>query len=176
MFPLWLRIIFAGSGILGLLLLIKSISRIVTLYNNPNRVEFSAKLLSSEFEVRASGDYEIAVKRPSLFGIIPHKVTFHVRDLESGTEIRVMQNLNLFSQRKTLSGERVVPVAEFCAGNLGKYELQNLSSSEFKDNDKLVITPKTGAKGFLLIFAILFSAIFFIGGLVMTLLGIFGKQ
>ena len=86
MFPLWMKIIFVLSGILGLFLLIKSISKIVALYNNPNSVEFSALLPSTIFEIKEIGAYEIAVKRPSLFGMIPTGITFRLVDLKSNIE------------------------------------------------------------------------------------------
>ena len=171
-FPLWLKIIFLLSGILGLFLLIKSISKMVALYNNPNSAEFSALLPSSTFEIKQAGEYEIAVKRPDLFGIIPSNIAFRLVDLKTQNEIPVIQSVNLFSQRKNLSGERIVPISEFKADEMGTYELQNFNPEKFKERDKFLITPKTGAMGFLLIFAILFSAILFIGGTVMGILSV----
>ncbi len=168
--PLWLKIVCAISGILGLFFLVKSISKIIALYNNPNSVEFSAILPFATFEIKQTGVYEIAVKRPALFGVIPSTVTFRLVDLKNKTEIPVYQSLNLFSSRNNLSGERIVPVSEFLVVETGSYQLDNLNPEKFKDRDKILITPKTGAKGFLLIFAILFSAILFIGGTVITIL------
>src|SRR5438552_16280597 len=104
MFPLWLKIIFGCLGILGLFLLIKSISKMVALYNNPNSVEFSAQLPATTIEIKQTGDFEIAVKRRALFGIIPTNATFHLMDLKTQTEIPVNRSLNLFSQRKNMSG------------------------------------------------------------------------
>lgn len=175
MFPLWLKIVFICSGILGLLLLIKSISRMVVLYNNPNSLEFSALLPSTTFEIKEIGMYEIAVKRPYLFGVIPSVLNLHVVELKTRAEIPVVHAVNLFSQRKNLSGERIVPVSEFNAAQIGTYQLQNLSTEKFKEKDKLLITPKTGVTGFLLIFAILISAFLFIGGTVMTVLSFVKK-
>lgn len=170
MFPLWMNIIFACSGIAGLLLLIRSISKIVALYNNPNSVEFSALLPSTTFELKQKGMYEIAVKRPSLFGIIPSNITFRLVELKTKTEIPVYHRVNLFSQRKNMAGERIVPVSEFKVSEIGSYQLENFNPEKFKEKDKFLITPKTGSKGFLLIFAILFSAMLFIGGTVLTVL------
>ncbi len=172
MFPVWLRVIFAVAAIVGLLFLIISIYKIITLYNNPNTVEFSATVPSNIFEIKQSGKYEIAVKTPSLFGIVPYKISVRLIDIDNNIEIPVHNSVNLFSQRKTLSGERIVPVAKCKIDKPGKYELNNLSTNKFKEKDKLQIAPKTGYMGVLLILAILFSAIIFIGGSVMTVLSI----
>ena len=175
MFPLWLKIVFGCSGILGLILLIKSISRMAALYNNPNSVEFSALLAAGTFEIKQTGMYEIAIKRPSFFGIIPTGIDFHLICLKDNADIPVFQSVNLFSQRNNMSGERIVPISGFSANEAGSYKLVNLNPEKFKENDKLLITPKTGSAGFLLIFAILFSAILFIGGSVMTILSFVKK-
>ena len=163
------------GALLGLFLLIKSISRMLALYNNPNSSEFSALLPSTVFEIKQAGTYEIAVKRPSLFGVIPTAVTFRLLDLKSNAELPVMRNVNLFSQRKNMSGERIVPIAEFTANETGRYQLENHNPELFHENDKFLVTPKTGALGFLLIFAILFSAILFIGGSVISMLSFVKK-
>jgi hypothetical protein len=175
MFPLWIKIIAGCAGIIGLFLLIKSISKMIALYNNPNSVEFSALLPSATFEIKEAGTYEIAVKRPYLFGIIPSDVNFHLVDLKTKAEISVYRSVNLFSQRKNMSGERIVPVSEFKVETVGSYQLDNLNPEKFKERDKFLITPKTGATGFLLIFAILFSAGLFIGGTVLTILSFVKK-
>ena len=174
-FPLWIKIIFVCSAAGGFLLLIKSISKIVALYNNPNTVEFSALLPSVTFEIKQIGMYEIAVKRPSLFGIIPSNIIFHLEEITTHTEIPVYRSVNLFSQRKNMAGERIVPISEFKVDQVGSYQLENFNPEKFKEKDKVMITPKTGSKGFLLIFAILFSAMLFIGGTVMLVLS-FVKQ
>ncbi len=78
--PLWLKIIFCIGALLGLFLLIKSISKMLALYNNPNSVEFFALLPLIVIEIKQADTYEIAVKRSSLFGIIPTAVTFGLLD------------------------------------------------------------------------------------------------
>lgn len=147
----------------------------VALYNNPNSVEFSALLPAATFEIKETGMYEIAVKRPYLFGVIPTSISFHLVDLKTKADVPVFQSVNLFSQRKNMSGERIVPISEFKADETGSYKLMNLNPEKFKEKDKFLITPKTGSKGFLLIFAVLFSAILFIGGSVMTILSFVKK-
>ena len=147
----------------------------LALYNNPNSAEFSALLPSAVFEIKQSGPYEIAVKRPSLFGIIPTAVTFQLQDLKTEADIPVVRSVNLLSQRKNMSGERIVPIAEFTANETGSYRLNNHNPEMFREHDKFLVTPKTGAEGFLLIFAILFSAILFIGCTVITILSVVKK-
>src|SRR5205085_6785073 len=119
---------------------------------NPISVEFSALLPSCSFELKEIGTYEIDVKSPYLFGAIPTSAIFLITNSKKKSEISVVQSVNLFSQRKNLSGERVVPVAEFTVTETGNYQFQNLNPERFREKDKLLITPKTGAKGFLLIF------------------------
>lgn len=172
MFPWYLNIVFAVACLTGLLLLIRSISKIVALYNSPNGVDFPASQPMAVFEIKEAGSYEIALKRPSLFGIMPTKLSLEITALADKRSVPVTPALNLLSLRRNLSGERVVPLAEFEALQAGSYQLKNYSLELLKENDSLLITPKTGAKGFALIFAILFSAILFIGGLVLTLLSL----
>ncbi|MBA3647817.1 MAG: hypothetical protein H0W62_04575 [Chitinophagales bacterium] len=89
-------------------------------------------------------------------------------DLETSSQVAVIPNLNLMSQRTTMSGERIIPVLQFKADKVGSYQLENLSTNLFRENDKLLIMPETGVKGLLLILGIIFFAILFIGGLVLT--------
>jgi hypothetical protein len=175
MFPFWLKIIFACSGIVGLFLLVKSVSKMISVYSNPNSVEFPATLAKTSFQIKEAGMYEIAVKRPALFGIIPTNISFRLIAIDNNTPVTVNRSLNLFSQRKNMSGERIVPIAEFKAEKNGEFQLENLDIEKFKERDKLLITPKTGTKGFFLIFAILFSAILFIGGTVLTVISLVKK-
>lgn len=39
MFTLWSKILFACAALIGLMLLIKTVSKLIALYNNPNSVE-----------------------------------------------------------------------------------------------------------------------------------------
>ncbi|MCY7350328.1 MAG: hypothetical protein LH606_06640 [Cytophagaceae bacterium] len=45
-------------------------------------------------------------------------------------------------------------------------------TGQFKENDKLVILPKTGHSGIVLIFATVLSGILYIGGLVLSLISL----
>ncbi|EKD42093.1 MAG: hypothetical protein ACD_73C00333G0004 [uncultured bacterium] len=170
MFPLWSKLIFVCSGILGLFFLIKSILRTVALYNNPNSVEFFTLLPSLTFEIKQIGMYEIAVKCPYWFAMLPTGIKFRLVNLKTNTEIPIVQKLNFFSQRRNMSGDRIFPISEFNVLETGNYQLQNFNTEKFKEKDKFLITPKTGLKGLLLILAIVFSGIFFIGGMVMAVL------
>ncbi len=168
MFSLSLRFVFACSGIVGVFFLLKCISRLISLYNSPFTIEFSAKQPSIILAIRKPGTYEISVRRSSFFGIIPYKILVCMVDLETSSQVAVIPNLNLMSQRTTMSGERIIPVLQFKADKVGSYQLENLSTNLFRENDKLLIMPETGVKGLLLILGIIFFAILFIGGLVLT--------
>src|SRR6476646_5863342 len=100
MFPLWSKILFGFAAIIGLILLIKSISKIIALYNNPNSVEFSAMEHLNSFELKQTGTYEVDVKRPYLFGVIPTNLSLRLINLDNNIEIPVHHSVNLFSQRK----------------------------------------------------------------------------
>lgn len=171
MFSLWMKLLFAGSTIAGFVFLLKSISKILAVYNNPASVEFSAKNATALIELKQACMYEIAVKRPYTLGLIPTNLSLQLIS-EDNSPIVINKNLNLFGQRKNMSGDRIVPVAEFEVQQSGKYIFNNQDTGKFKEKDKLTISPKTGARGFLLIFAILFSALLFIGGLVMTIISL----
>ena len=141
----------------------------ILLYST-KKSEFSASQAVCLFNADREGDYEIAVKRPSLVGVIPTNINFQLLEVGNQNKIIVRKALNLFSQRKDLAGNRIVPISEFTISSLGEYELLNSESTKFNEKDKLVIMPKTGIRGLFLIFAILFSAILAIGGLVLTVL------
>ncbi|MGA0555765.1 hypothetical protein ACO2Q8_03875 [Larkinella sp. VNQ87] len=172
MFPLWSTIAFAFLTVLGAVLLIKSIGRMIAIYTAGARIEESALVTTLEFPLKDPGSYEIAVKRPSLTGIIPTSIPFQLAEVSTGKTIVVQAFVNLLSQRRDMSGHRIVPIAEFTIEQAGTYRLTNPAIDRFKDKDKLIIMPKTGSQGFLLIFAILFSAILLIGGLVLFILSL----
>ena len=166
---MYLKILFPILCAAGLYFLLKSIGNMIRLYSS-DKFEFSARQEVCLFNVNEYGEYEIAVKRPSLVGAIPTNICFELLEVSNQNKIVVRKALNLFSQRKDLTGNRIVPISEFTASGSGPYELLNSEVARFNANDRLVIMPKTGTKGFVLIFAILFSAILTIGGLVLTIL------
>ncbi|GAB3905630.1 hypothetical protein GCM10028803_36770 [Larkinella knui] len=175
MFPLWSIFLFAFLAVLGATLLIKSIGKLIAVYNTGTRIEWSAQLPEFDFALKDPGAYEIAVKRPSSTGIIPTGIPFQLSDLSGGKTVPVRAFVNLLSQRKDMSGNRIVPIAEFAIEQPGNYRITHPAMERFKANDKLIVMPKTGSKGFLMIFAVLFSAFLFIGGLVLFLLSVIKK-
>ncbi|GAB3340618.1 hypothetical protein GCM10027299_54170 [Larkinella ripae] len=172
MFPLWATFLFAVLTIVGSVLLIKSISRIISIYSAGPRIEGPAQGQFLDFSLKDPGSYEISVKRPALTGIIRTDIAFELVEASSGKPVAVQRFVNLLSQRKDMSGNRIVPIAEFTLEQGGQFRLTNPKTGLFKEKDKLVIMPKTGSRGFLMIFAILFSAILFIGGLVLFILSL----
>lgn len=172
MFPLWSTVIFAFAAVAGLILLVKSVSRMLAVYNNPNCVECPATVHSNVVKLNQAGMYEIAVKRPYLLGPISGNAFFRLVDMDNNLEVPVEQNLNLLGQRKNMSGDRIVPISQFNIQKTGSYQLHNANPEKYKDRDRFVITPKTGQKGIMLVFGILFSGILFIGGLVMSLISL----
>ncbi|GAB3916025.1 hypothetical protein [Larkinella terrae] len=175
MFPLWSTFLFAVLAIAGAVLLIKSIGKMIAVYDTKIKIEWSTQLPVFDFPLNEPGAYEIAVKRPSISGIIPTNIPFQLSDLSAGEAVPVQAFVNLLSQRKDMLGNRIVPIAEFAIDQPGNFRMINTDITRFKENDKLLVMPKTGSKGFLLIFAILFSAILFIGGLVLFILSLVKK-
>jgi hypothetical protein len=175
MFPLWSTFLFAILAVSGAVLLFKSIGKLIAIYNPGTRIEWSAQLPVFDFQLKDPGSYEISVKRPSLTGVIPTNIPFQLSAVSSGKRVEVQSFVNFLSQRKDMSGNRIVPIAEFTIEQDGNYRLMNPNTARFKENDKLIVMPKTGSQGFLMIFAVLFSAILFIGGLVLFILSLVKK-
>lgn len=175
MFPLWSTFLFAILAIAGVVLLVKSIGELIAVYDTKIKIEWSAQQPVFDFSLNEPGTYEIAVKRPSITGIIPTNIPFQLTDLSDGKTVPVQAFVNLLSQRKDLSGSRIVPIAEFTIDQPGTFRITIPEPGKFKENDRMIVMPKTGSKGFLLIFAILFSAILFIGGLVLFILSLVKK-
>ncbi|WP_138994807.1 hypothetical protein [Larkinella sp. C7] len=172
MFPFWSTILFALLMVAGFLLLFKSIGKLIRVYTAGTKIEDSALVPDFEFPLKQPGAYEIAVKRPSLTGIIPTDIPFEMSDLMTGKTVAVHAFVNLLGQRKDGSGSRIIPIAEFTIEQEGRFKLINPQTGRFKERDSLIVMPKTGSQGFLMIFAVLFSAILFIGGLVLFILSL----
>ncbi|MFM6975471.1 MAG: hypothetical protein ACKOW2_01295 [Sphingobacteriaceae bacterium] len=153
-----------------MIFLIRSVRKIFQVYQNPNRVVISAKAEFCIVELKQTGFYEIAVKRRGLFTVVPSKPIFRLSHLQTKVEIPLKRDFNLLSQRKDGFGVRIVPVAEFEIKQAGIYRFEHLSALEFKADDELLLMPKTGLKGFILIFSILISGALFIAGLVLSIL------
>ncbi|WAC13741.1 hypothetical protein [Dyadobacter pollutisoli] len=139
------------------------------------KIEFRAGENSIICKLDKPGLYEIAYKKPAIFGTIPTHIAFQMHRQPDGKEILVSRRVNVFGSRKDMSGNRIVPVAEFTIDVPGDYRLLIPEIQGGKDRDKLIIKEKTGLKGFLMIFAILFSAIATIAGLVLSILAFLNK-
>jgi hypothetical protein len=172
MFPFWSTVLFALLTVVGSVLLFKSIGKLIRIYTAGTKIEEAAQVPDFEFPLKVPGTYEIAVKRPSLTGIIPTDIAFDVSDLMTGKTVAIRSFVNLLGQRKDGSGSRIVPIAEFAIEQEGQFKLTNPQTGRFKEGDKLIVMPKTGSQGFLMIFAILFSAILLIGSLVLFIVSL----
>lgn len=168
------KLLFPVLFIAGFYFLIKSIGRIIAIYSG-KKIEFSASETSVVCKLDKRGTYEIAYKRPALLGTIPTDIAFAFSSQSDGKEIIVSRTVNVLGSRKDMSGNRIVPVAEFTIDASGDYRLLIPEIQGRKERDKLIITEKTGSKGFLIIFAILFSAIVTIAGLVLSILAFLNK-
>ena len=166
---MFFKLLFPAIFLAGAYFLFRSISRIVQVYAGA-KIEFSAKTASNAIKIDRVGDYEIAYKRPSLIGVIPANCIFTLVKDADQHELRVVSALNMLGMRKDMSGNRVVPIAEFNITEPGAYTLHITESVSFKEGDKLLITAKMGSKGFLAIFAIIISAIATIAGFVLSML------
>ncbi|WP_026630246.1 hypothetical protein [Dyadobacter alkalitolerans] len=163
------KILFPALFLTGVYFLFRSISRIAQVYAGP-KTEFPAKTGSNKIKIDQAGDYEIAYKRPSLTGVIPTNCSFTLIEDVGQQELQVTNAVNMLGMRKDMSGNRVVPIAGFNVADPGDYTLRTVESVSFKEGDKLLITARTGSKGFLAIFAIILSGIATIAGLVLSIL------
>lgn len=169
-----LKIVFPLVFIAGLWFLIRSIGRIIEIYGG-KKVTLALDRPLPDFQLSEPGEYEIAYRRPALLGIMPTKVLYKLVSLPDGRHFEVTNVINHLGSRKDMTGSRIVPVAEFSISNTGTYRLIIEQLPEIKKGDGLIIMKKTGSKGFLMIFAIIVSAIATIGGLVMSILSFLGK-
>jgi hypothetical protein len=158
----------------GFYFLIKSIGRILAVYSG-KKIEFPANEASVICKFSKPGTYEIAYKRRTILGVVPTDVAFTFSRQPDGTDIIISKAVNILGSRKDMSGNRIIPVAEFSIAVSGSYELNIPEIPARKEGDKLLITEKTGTQGFLMIFANLLSAIATIAGLVLSILAFLDK-
>ncbi len=116
--------------------------------------------------------YEITVKRSSIFGMVPTNNSLQVSDLKYGKTIAVESYSLLLGGRKDMSGNRIVPIAEFVIDQPGSFQLLNPATANFNESDTLLIVPKPGFKAIRLILSTVFSGILFISGLVFSILSL----
>jgi hypothetical protein len=158
----------------GLYCLIKSIGGIMNLYAG-KKVEFPANSPSKDFDIDNPGNYEISLKRPFTFKGIKTDMVFRLTNKTTENELTVVKVLNLLGTRKDLSGNRIIPVAEFAVTEKGLYHIEIVDFPNYRVKDQFIITPKTGGRAVPLIFAIIFSGIATIAGLVLSILAFLNK-
>lgn len=168
------KILFPLLFLAGLWFLIRSIGRIIEIYGG-KKIMLPLDKPLPHFQLSEPGEYEIAYRRPAFLGIIPTSVQYQLISVPDGKHFEVTHVVNHLGSRKDMTGSRVVPVAEFTIDATGIYHLTVGQLGEIKKGDGLIIMKKTGSKGFLMIFAIIISAIATIGGLVLSFLAFVGK-
>ncbi|MFD2570802.1 hypothetical protein ACFSUS_09175 [Spirosoma soli] len=167
----WATTLFIVLTLVSLGLLIKSVAKLIAIYSIEPCTKQSAQSAAFDFDIKAPGVYEIAVKRPSILGLIPKNNSFRIRDLQTGETIVVGTYIFSSSKRTDIAGHRTVSVGEFTIKYPGSFRLENFSTSTFKENDQLLIGPKP-VGGVLMILATVFSGVFFIVGLVFSILSL----
>jgi hypothetical protein len=169
-----LKVLFPLLFIAGLWFLIRSIGRMIEIYGG-KKVTLPLDRPLPEFRLSEPGEYEIAYRRTAFLGIIPAKVLYTLVSLPDGKPFAVNNVVNHLGSRKDITGGRIVPVAEFTIDAPGPYQLSIAQLPEIKKGDSLLIMKKTGAQGFLMIFALLISGIATIAGLVLSVLAFLDK-
>lgn len=170
MFKILFPLLFAT----GLWLLIRSIGRIIEIYGG-RKVTLPLDRPFPEFQLSEHGEYEIAYLRPAMWGVMPTQALYQLVSVSDGKHFKVTNVINQLGSRKDMTGSRIVPVAEFNIDAPGKYRLTVGQLPEIKKGDGLIIMKKTGSQGFLMIFAIIVSAMATIAGLVLSILAFLGK-
>jgi len=140
------------------------------------KVEFPANSTSKDFDIDNPGDYEISLKRPFTFKGIKTDMVFRLTNKTTENELTVViKVLNLLGTRKDLSGNRIIPVAEFAVAEKGLYQIEIVDFPSYRAKDQFIIMPKTGGRAVPLTFAIVFSGIATIAGLVLSILAFLNK-
>lgn len=169
-----LKIVFPLVFLGGLWLLIRSIGRIIHIYGG-RKTEVPLSRLQSRITLTEPGPYEIAYRRRALLGVIPTGIGFSLVPASGHPSIPVTDVVNHLGSRKDMSGSRIIPIAEFEISEPGQFDFSFPDVVNQKEGDMLIITKKTGAQGFVMIFAILVAAIATIAGLVLSVLAFLGK-
>lgn len=163
-----LKILFPLLFVAGLWFLIRSIGRMIEIYGG-KKVTLPLDRPLPEFHLEP-GNYEIAYRRTAWLGIMPTRVLYQLAATSGGEPFAARNFINHLGSRKDMTGARIVPVAEFSVTEAGSYRLTVDRLPEIKKGDGLIIMKKTGSEGFLMIFAVLISAIATIAGLVLSVL------
>ncbi len=169
--PLGLLCLVSSVGLL------KSIIALSELYNpSENFYALPASQTAFRFQLTRAGRYEVAGARPGqLNGRVVDlpAVRLRVRQLATGHEQVMDTGSGGPRFGSDLGGDPAATIGTFTATAPGEYELLNPDAANFWPNDRLRILPATGGRNFLLILAILVTAIGtlggFIGGLIVGL-------
>jgi hypothetical protein len=139
------------------------------------KIEFPANIPSEDLDIDDPGNYEISLKRPFTFKGIKTDMVFRLTCRVTDNEVTVVKILNLLGTRKDLSGNRIIPVAEFAVTEKGPYRIEIVDFPSFSPKDKFIIMQKTGGRAVPLIFGIIISGIATIAGLVLSALAFLNK-
>lgn len=171
--PVWFALPFGLLFVLGLTGLTFAIGGLIRLYNPPENVfEQPAAAPVFRFALTRGGAYELACTRPGTWGNgfqVPD-ATLRLRQLPAGPEQLVRTSNWNFMRRSDLSGATTRTIGAFTAPGPGQYELLNPSAPAFGPHDRLRVLPATGARGPLLIVAVVASGVLTIGGFVAALI------
>jgi hypothetical protein len=128
----------------GFYFLIKSIGRILAVYSG-KKIEFPANEASVICKFSKPGTYEIAYKRRTILGVVPTDVAFTFSRQPDGTDIIISKAVNVLGSRKDMSGNRIIPVAEFSIAVSGNYEL-NIPEIRPERKATSFLSPKKQAR------------------------------
>ncbi|GAB4040806.1 hypothetical protein [Spirosoma gilvum] len=168
----WSPYLFGILTIVGLALLVKSVAKLIHVYTDGPRIEWMAQSPIFDFDLAQAGSYEISVKRASVFGRIPTSTAFRVSDRQNGQSIPIAIYGYLTSKRTDLSGNRIIPIADFTINQPGSFRLHTPDTNRFIDQDKLVLSPKAGIMGVLMILGTVCSSVLSIASLVLFTLSL----
>ncbi|GAB3942832.1 hypothetical protein GCM10028805_08060 [Spirosoma harenae] len=175
MSAIWSPYVFGPLLLVSVVLLGKSISGLIAVYTSGPRVEWVAQSPVFDFSLDKTGIYEIAVKRSAIFSAIPRNVSFQVSNRQTGAAIAVDSYTFLNLKRTDMSGNRIVPIAELTFDQPGTFRVLNASTDRFTETDKLMLAPKAGVNGVLLILATVSMGILTIASLVLFTLSLINK-
>ncbi len=146
-----------------------SIKLALTYVFSKQRFECPATSPSFGFLVSGSQQFEIAIKRPYLQGVIPFNTRFEIRSPNEG-KLSVMHRVSISEQRRDFSGNRIVPVAQFHAKGSGEHTLINQNMDKLNPNDVIMIGPKNPIKAIVIILGLVISAFLAVGSLILSVM------
>jgi|GEM_PF-1994507 len=138
-------------------------------FSNKHQFECPAQTTNFRFLAPFVKRFEIAIKRPYLLGVVPFDARFEILN-PSNRPLRVFHRVSIREQRKDLSGNRIVPVAEFEITEPGEHILLNHSKQKFKEKDMLLIGPKSDSNIIWIVLGLIISSMFSISAFVISVL------